>query len=128
MIRLAVIGNLTRDPETRTVQRGETDGKVTNFTIAASVSFGEYKRTEFIRVSAWNGIGQTCMKYLTKGSKVYAAGPVSVNTYVNSDGQAVGNLELRLDEVEFLSSRPAETVAPSVPSTANEEEDIEDLL
>ena len=38
-----------------------------------------------------------------KGMKVYAAGPASVNAYVNSEGKAVGQMELRLDEIEFLS-------------------------
>lgn len=107
MIRLEVIGNLTRDPETRTIQKGETDGKVTNFTIAAPTGYGDFKRTEFVRVSAWNGLGKTCSEYLRKGSKVYVAGPVSVNVYINSEGRAAGNLELRLDEIEFLSAKPA---------------------
>ena len=52
MIRIELIGNLTRDPESRTFQKGETDGKVCNFTVAASVGYGQYKRTEFIRVTA----------------------------------------------------------------------------
>lgn len=47
MIRIEAIGNLTRDPETRIVQKGETDGKVTNFTLAASVGYGEYKKQNF---------------------------------------------------------------------------------
>lgn len=47
-----------------------------------------------------------------------------MNVYTNSEGNAAGNLEVRLDEVEFLSSKPAET------PIADEEtdEDIEDLL
>ena len=124
MIRTEIIGNLTRDPETRTIQRGETDGKVCNFTVAASVGYGQYKHTEFIRVAAWNGLGKTCQEFLRKGSKVWASGVPTVNTYINNDGEATGNLELRLDEIEFLSSKPADT------HNINEEtdEDIEDLL
>ena len=38
MIRLELIGNLTRDPETRTVQKGESGGKVCNFTVAYPVN------------------------------------------------------------------------------------------
>ena len=125
MLKLEAIGNLTRDPETRTVQKGESGGTVTNFTVAASVGFGEYKRTEFVRVAAWNGLGQTCMKFLRKGSKVFVSGTPAVNTYVNNSGEAAGNLELRLEEVEFLSSKPVDV--PEEPVT-QDDEDIEELL
>lgn len=125
MLRVEGIGNLTRDPETRTVQKGENGGKVCNFTVAASVGYGDYKRTEFVRVAAWNGLGETCMKFLRKGSKVYISGTPTVNTYVNSNGEAAGNIELRLEEVEFLSGKPAD--APEA-SDNSEDEDIEDLL
>ena len=124
MLRIEAIGNLTRDPETRTIQKGETDGKVTNFTVAASTGYGEYKRTEFIRIAAWNGLGRTCAEFLRKGSKVWISGTPTVNVYTNNEGNAAGNLEVRLDEIEFLSSKPIET------PIADEEtdEDIEALL
>ena len=122
MIRIEAIGNLTRDPETRTVQRGDTDGKVTNFTVAASVGYGDYKRTEFIRVAAWNSLGKACAEFLRKGSKVWISGTPSVNAYTNNNGEATGNLEVRLDEVEFLSSKPSDNPAEET------DEDIEALL
>ena len=122
MIRIQAIGNLTRDPETRTVQKGESDGKVTNFTVAASVGYGQFKHTEYIKVAAWNGLGKTCQAYLRKGSKVWVSGIPAVNTYINNDCEATGNLELRLDEVEFLSSKPSEN------PTEETDEDIEALL
>ena len=125
MIRLELIGNLTRDPETRTVQKGESGGKVCNFTVAASVGYGDYKRTEFVRIAAWNGLGETCLKYLRKGSKVFVSGTPAVNTYVNNNGEAAGNLELRLEEVEFLSNKPADSANDPVNP---DDEDIEDLL
>ena len=122
MIKLEAIGNLTRDPETRTIQKGETDGQVCNFTVAASVGYGQFKHTEYIKVAAWNGLGKTCQAYLRKGSKVWVSGIPAVNTYINNDGEATGNLELRLDEVEFLSSKPSEN------PTEETDEDIEALL
>lgn len=127
MLKLEMIGNLTRDPESRTFQKGETDGKVCNFTVAASVGYGQYKRTEFIRVTAWNGLGKTCMEYLKKGSKVYVSGTPTVNVYTNKDGNAAGNMELQLDDIEFLSSREKPCEGEEVPA-ADDEEDIDDLL
>ena len=124
MIRIEAIGNLTRDPETRTVQKNDSDGQVCNFTVAASYGYGSNKTTQFVRVAAWNGLGKTCMQYLRKGSKVWVSGTPTVNVYLNNTGEAAGNMELRLDEVEFLSSKPAEN--PII----NEEidEDVDELL
>jgi single-strand DNA-binding protein len=122
MNKMELIGNLTKDPETRTVKGINGEAKVTNFTVAANDGFGEHKQTLFVRVTAWNGFGEMCARYLRKGSKVYAAGPVTVNAYINNDGKAVGQLEMKLEDIEFLSR-----AGDAVPA-AEEEEDIEELL
>ncbi len=125
MNKLEVIGNLTKDPETRVVKGSNGEAKVTNFTVAANDGYGEHKQTLFVRVTAWNGFGEMCAKYLRKGSKVYAAGPVTVSAYLNNEGKAVGQLEMKLDDIEFLSKagEPAAALAEN-----KEEDDIEDLL
>ena len=125
MNKLEVIGNLTKDPETRVVKGSNGEAKVTNFTVAANDGYGEHKQTLFVRITAWNGFGEMCAKYLRKGSKVFAAGPVTVNAYINTDGQAVGQMEMKLDNIEFLSK--AGDPAPAA-GADHEEEDIEDLL
>ena len=122
MNKMELIGNLTKDPETRTVKGINGEAKVTNFTVAANDGFGEHKQTLFVRVTAWNGFGEMCAKYLRKGSKVFAAGPVTVNAYINNEGKAVGQLEMKLEDIEFLSR-----AGDAVPA-AEEEDDIEDLL
>lgn len=124
MLKLEAIGNLVADPISRTIQKGENDGKVTNFRLAASYGFSEFKHTEYIRVAAWNGLGRTCEQYLRKGSKVWISGTPSVNSYINSDGEAAGNLEIRLEEIEFLTPKSAETAI----NNEETDEDIEDLL
>ena len=126
MLRIEMIGNLTRDPESRTFQKGETDGKVCNFTVAASVGYGQYKRTEFVRVTAWNGLGKTCMEYLKKGSKVYVSGTPAVNVYTDKNGNAAGNMELTLDDIEFLSGKDKSGGEETQPNAS--EEDVDDLL
>ena len=127
MLRIEMIGNLTKDPESRIVKTSGSDVTIVNFTVAASHGYGEYKHTEFIRVAAWRGFGENCLKYLRKGSKVYVAGTPSVNAYVNKDGNAVGNIELQLEEIEFLNSKPTEQVEP-LAIEPEEDVDIESLL
>lgn len=101
MNKLTIIGNLTRDPETRVTQSGSS---ICSFTVAVSRR-GQDDKTDFFRVSAWNKTGETCQKYLSKGRKVAVTGPVSVSTYTGQDGKAYANLEVMAQDVEFLSPK-----------------------
>ena len=108
MNRLTIIGNLTRDPETRTTPSGSN---VCSFTVAVNRrgrrdnQNGFQPEADFFRVSAWNQLGENCQKFLAKGRKVCVVGPVSVHTYQGNDGQTRASLEVMANDVEFLSSR-----------------------
>lgn len=101
---LTIIGNLTRDPETRTTTSGSM---VCSFTVAVN----RRKKTEgqpeadFFRVSAWNQLGDNCQKYLAKGRKVCVVGTVTAHAYTTQDGKAAASLEVMANNIEFLSAR-----------------------
>ena len=61
--------------------------------------------SDFFRVTAWRGLGDSCMKYLAKGRKVGVIGPASFSCYLGNDGQPRGQIEIQADEVEFLSPK-----------------------
>ena len=122
MNQLTIIGNLTRDPETRQTQDGKS---VCNFTVAVNrrkTQQNQNPEADFFRVSAWNQLGENCGKYLAKGRKVAVVGPVSVRTYQAQDGSTRANMEVVAEKVEFLSpgntteNAPAETVPAPAPS------------
>ena len=76
MIRLLVVGNLVRDPETGTTQGGVN---YCTFTVAGRKKFhreGE-PDAEFVRVTAGRGLGETCAKSLQKGRSVTVMGEPS---------------------------------------------------
>ncbi len=105
MNKLTIIGNLTRDPELRTVSG---DVNVCDFTVAVNRrqrSQNGQQGADFFRVSAWRALGENCQKYLAKGRKVCVIGPVSVRTYQGNDGATRASLEVTADDVEFLSPR-----------------------
>ena len=115
MNKLTIIGNLTRDPELRTVGAGFT---VCDFTVAVnrrgrSNQNGGQPETDFFRVSAWRQLGENCAKYLAKGRKVCVIGPVSARTYQANDGTTRVSLEVTAEDVEFLSSRSDDQAAGS---------------
>lgn len=114
MNKLTIIGNLTRDPETRVTQSGSS---VCSFTVAVNRR-GQDDKTDYFRVSAWNKTGETCQKYLAKGRKVAVTGPVSVSTYTGQDGKTYANLEVMAQDVEFLTPK-AEQAAPAPAAPAN---------
>ncbi len=106
MNKITLIGNLTHDPEIRSTPSGTS---VCSFTIAVSRKFagpsGE-RPTDFFRINAWQQLGETCMRYLSKGRKVAVLGELQARTYEARDGSTRMSLDVRADEVEFLSPKP----------------------
>ena len=116
MNRLTIIGNLTRAPEARATADGNT---VTAFTVAVNRgSKNGHPVADFIRVSAWNKLGENCEKYLDKGKKVCVTGPVRASAYMGQDGAPRASLEMTALEVEFLTPK-GENVESSAPAVEN---------
>ncbi len=120
MNKLHIIGNLTRDPESRTTATGSS---VCSFTVAVnrrrSSQNSNQPEADFFRVSAWNQLGENCQRYLAKGRKVAVVGRVSVSTYQGNDGTTRATLDVMAEDVEFLSSRQDDAgYAPAAPAAA----------
>ena len=103
MNKITVIGNLTKDPETRTTPNGNT---VCTFTVAVNRKKVSEPQTDFFRVNAWGKLGELCGRFLNKGRKVAVVGELQARTYDNKDGKTMLSLDVVADEVEFLT--PAE--------------------
>ena len=100
MNKITLIGNLTNDPDMRTTPNGVS---VCSFTIAVNRRSNK-DQTDFFRINAWRGLGETCAKYLAKGRKVAVIGELQARLYTNKDGKTMLSLDVQADEVEFLSS------------------------
>lgn len=98
MNHITLIGNLTKDPELRMTPNNIP---VCSFTIAVNRRHGE-KQTDFFRVQAWRGLGESCSKYLTKGKKVAVVGELQTRTY-EQEGHTKLAMDVVASEVEFLS-------------------------
>lgn len=88
--KVILVGNLGRDPESRSFQNG---GKVVNLRIATSESWkdktsGERKgRTEWHSVAIFTeGLCNVAEKYLRKGSKVYIEGALQTRKWQDQAG------------------------------------------
>jgi len=94
------IGNLGRDPETRTFSNGN---KVCNLRIACSETWrdkqtGERKeKTEWISVALFSeGLIRVAEQYLRKGSKVYVSGKMVTRKWQNQEGKDQYSTEIVL--------------------------------
>lgn len=104
MNKAILIGNLARDPETRTTSSGVT---VCQFTLAVNRRFANQqgvREADFIPIVAWRQLAETCSRYLSKGRKVAVEGSIQVRSYDAQDGSRRYVTEIIADNVEFLSS------------------------
>lgn len=105
MNKLELIGNLVRDPETKTSESGKS---FVSFSIGVKryskkTKNGEYE-TDFFGVTLSDFIAQRGIRYLHKGSKVYVAGTVSCHVYANKGGQYKAQMNVYATEMEFLGN------------------------
>lgn len=95
-------GHLTRDPETRVTQDGQTT--ITRFSIAVDRNREE---ADFLNVTTFGKTAEFAEKYLRKGQKVIVEGRIRAEQYTDRDGQ-VGRVHLparvksRSSEVQIL--------------------------
>ena len=104
MNKAFLIGNLTRDPELRTLPSGVS---VCTFTIAINRKFVNQqgvREADFLNIVAWRQLGETCARYLSKGRKVGVTGSIQTRSYDAQDGSKRYVTEVVADNVEFLSS------------------------
>jgi len=142
--RATILGNVTRDPETRTTTSGQS---VVSFSIATSRRWkdqtsGELKEaTEFHNCVAWAKLAQTIGTYVRKGSKVYVEGRIQTRSWDDPTGAKKYRTEIVAESLILLdkkgegpamggapTSEPmaaADSAQPSAP--AEEEINIEDI-
>ena len=111
--KVILIGNLGRDPESRTFQNG---GKVVNLRIATSENWkdrntGERReRTEWHSVAIFSEpLARVAEQYLKKGSKVYIEGQLETRKWQDQSGQDRYSTEIVLrpyrSELTMLDGR-----------------------
>jgi single-strand DNA-binding protein len=134
MIKLLVIGNLTKDATTNKV--GERT--VINFTVAHNEKYkdasGEHKsKVTYVDCAYWSE-KTAIVPYLKKGTQVYSEGKPEIKTYSKQDGSTGASFICNVSTVQLLDSKqdaqqpqPQTTAPPtSQQSAANSAKIIED--
>ena len=121
--KVMLIGNVGDEVK---VHSFSDDAKIGRFSLATNETFktkdGEKKTvTEWHQIVVRNKVCDTCMKYLSKGDKVYLEGKIKTRKWTKEDGTDVYSTEIHAGQVTFLSTKQASNleVAAPFPTTSN---------
>src|SRR4030066_166688 len=97
-----ITGNLTRDPEVRTVEANGRSTSVVNFTVATSRFFkradgNKDKDTTFVPCEAWDTGAETIGKIFQKGDPILIEGAIKEERWEDNDGNKRSRLKLRVN-------------------------------
>lgn len=123
--KVIVLGNLGRDPETRSFPDG---GAICNVTIATSrqwkdkTSGEKHEETEWHRVVFQGRLAEIAGQYLKKGKPVYVEGRLKTRKWADKDGIERYTTEIVAEQMQLLGGRD-ESDAPKQ-SRTDESDDI----
>lgn len=111
--KVILVGNLGKDPETRTTQSGQ---KIVSFSLATSDTWNDRasgekrERTEWHRVAIFNDrLAGVAERFLRKGRKVYLEGALRTRKWTTQDGKENYTTEVVIEqfrgELVLLDSR-----------------------
>lgn len=100
-IRTSFVGNVGQDADLRFV--GDTP--VLTLSVATEdrekIDGKWEKVTTWVRTTVWGKRGEELAKHITKGSRIFVVGKLSVRGYQDRDGRDRFSVECRADDIEF---------------------------
>ena len=100
---IAVVGNLTADPELRSTKNGRS---VAGFTIASTPRTVDRQSNQwvdgdalFLRCTVWGDLAEHCARSLAKGMRVIAQGRLTQHSWEDEQHQKRSSVELQVDEI-----------------------------
>jgi len=118
--KVILIGNLGKNPETRTLESGVV---MCRFSIATSETYrnrqsGEKtSHTEWHNIVLWRNLAEVADKYLHKGDKVLIEGRIRSRSWEDKEsGQMRYTTEILADQMQMMGSvkKTSDTESPNV--------------
>lgn len=103
--RAQIMGRLGADPELKKL----SNGNVCNFSIATTKKWkdktgAQKEKTDWHNVSAFGGLADICVKFLSKGSEAYVEGELETRAW-DEGGVKKYATSIVATNVQFLSSK-----------------------
>ncbi len=126
-----IFGNLTRDPELRSLPSG---APVTSFSLATNRVWkdkngAKQESVDYHNVVVFGRQAETVSQYLKKGSSALVEGRIQTRSWDGTDGQKKYRTEIVADRVQFgpASGRRAETADEPKGGKAGAKEEIDTI-
>lgn len=105
--RVVMTGNLTRDPELRSLSSGMS---VCSLRIASNTrrkgADGEWgDKANYFSVTVWGAQGENCARFLSKGRPVCIDGRLEWREWQDKEGNKRESIDIVADSVQFLGGR-----------------------
>ena len=106
--RVVLTGNLTRDPELRSLPSGMS---VCSLRVACNTrrknnSTNEWEdKPNYFDVTVWGAQGENCARFLSKGRPIAIDGRLEWREWETQDGQKRQAIDIIADAVQFLGGR-----------------------
>lgn len=106
--KVTLIGNMVRDPESRTLPSGQ---RVVRFALATNYAWQDAKTktkreaVDFHNVIAWGRLGDIIAQYVKKGSKLYVEGRLRQRVVTAKGGARRTTTEIVADNMIMLGHR-----------------------
>ena len=113
---LVATGNLGKDAEQRFTQGGDS---IVTFSLPVKSGYGDKAKTAWVRCSLFGKRGESVLPYLVKGQLVGVSGEFSMNEWTNKEGQKVFTPEIRVNELDLLGKKSADSASTSQQKPAN---------
>lgn len=123
--KVILMGNLTRDPETRTTPSGQT---VTNFGLAVNRTWKsadgvQQESVSYIDCVAWGKTGEIIAQYVQKGRALLVSGRLDQRSW-DQDGQKRSKVEVIVEDFNFVggggaSGNDSSTQSPTSASASS---------
>ncbi len=100
MKTMSVIGNIGKTVEMKYTPQGKA---VTEFSVAVNEGKGDNKKTEWVKVTAWDKAAEILNEYAKPGSKIFISGSCKIDSWIDKNsGEARAQNVLTVREFEFL--------------------------
>lgn len=108
MNKAIIMGRLTKDPEVRWTQTGNSQEQICIARYILAVGRRQKDAdADFIPVVAFGKAGEFAEKYFKKGTKLVVTGRIQTGSYTNKDGAKVYTTEVVTEDQEFAESKAA---------------------
>jgi single-strand DNA-binding protein len=116
--KLIGIGNVVKDPESRTISTGKQV-----CTLRVCISDSQAKNKCFIDCECWDRLAEICMEFLKKGKEIMIEGELCMSSWTGKDGSTQNKPDIRADKVKFMNSSQKQTVKPEGENFADSKSD-----